>query len=32
MHAIFSRLRKLVVTGFIFIMSVLISVVVLGRF
>ena len=32
MHAIFSRLRKLVVTGFIFIMPVLITVVVLARF
>jgi uncharacterized membrane protein len=32
MHAIFSRLRKLIVTGFIFIMPVLISVAVLMRF
>jgi uncharacterized membrane protein len=32
MHAMFSRLRKLVVTGFIFIMPVLISIAVLMRF
>ena len=32
MHAIFTRLRKLIVTGFIFIMPVLITIVVLGRF
>jgi uncharacterized membrane protein len=32
MHAIFSRLRKLIVTGFIFLMPVLISIVVLARF
>jgi uncharacterized membrane protein len=32
MHALFTRLRKLIVTGFIFIMPVLISVAVLMRF
>jgi len=32
MHAIFTRLRKLIVTGFIFIMPVLITVAVLARF